>query len=107
MFVTRNTLRKSLTPAQIRFCRAVQVFWEREGHAPSFRDMCNELGFRSVRTAAWLAQKAREKGYLAWRPGRGRPSMHVTELFFQNYAGAMRYGVYDPKRAARQEKADL
>lgn len=60
-----------LTPRQAEALDMIIAYREKEGRSPSFRDIADGLGLKSVHPAYRLCVELYEKGYVTWR-SKGR-----------------------------------
>lgn len=46
--------------------RFIESYWDKKGYAPSVRDICTALGFKSPATAAHYLRRMREQGLVEY-----------------------------------------
>lgn len=46
--------------------RFIESYWEKNGYAPSYRDICTALGFKSPATVGYYLRKMREQGLVEY-----------------------------------------
>ncbi len=63
---------EQLKPKEKRVLDYINLAIEREGMAPSVREICSELGIKSTSTAHMYVQRLASKGYIKKLPGKSR-----------------------------------
>lgn len=91
--------RPPLTLAQANLLAAVRAAFARTGHAPSLRELCADLGYKSTNGVSEGLARLDRKGYLTYHPGIARgivlPSREVVHRVVTHYSARIKAGLAD------------
>ncbi len=68
-----------LTPRQNEVLRFIEKYFKSHGYAPSYREICQELNFKSTNAVSFHVNQLVEKGYLKREKGIARSLVPVTQ----------------------------
>ncbi len=76
---TQEFLMRPVTPAERRVLNFIVDYTTEHGYAPTFRDICDGLGYSSTNAAVCFLRQLERRGVLTWTPGLARTIRIVGE----------------------------
>jgi len=67
-----------MTPKQKRVLDFIKSYWDANGYAPSYREIMDGVGMKSMAHISGMIRQLSERGFIVKMPGRAR-SIRVTE----------------------------